>query len=553
MSVADTLHLWDEVARLKQHVADLQQSERVLLDAAKAAADERHRFVTYPQLEAGLSLKTSTTTTASEMEKLKTRFMEAMRTKADMTLLDAVYLKKLDLAAFEAYEVNMDKQRAVMEQKLRDLFGTLALQIERDVHHVKDLMDVNEKRILGAMRDVAQLETQHSVLGDRVRAVEAKCRGGDDDAGRVTPGGDSVYFETNDQTTFRTFEAAINALHAEKVAADVDTARVAARLAEMQGIVEATQKEASKKQRDLAAVIAVEVKKVQEADTKMIRAMEVQQRALAKQIQEAQASASAAVAAVDAFQTNMALALQDACDKTAAMSMKSMAKETEHLRDLIKRNQYVSAESTKRVDDKLDAALTLSLLPLEKQVAQLGRACDATRRDVVEMKGPFLTEVRNLKEENGAILGEIRRQQDVSRELVLDYRETKTLNQASEWTGAGRHIPSTAKARPHSVNVAKRHAIAELARGVHHGGGAANVPTRPKKDRAKTAHPKLNSRKMPMSRPALDDDDMFNFGQTTADPIENAFLLLTKSPSAPVAATRSPQPSSDNNNEHCVI
>ncbi|RHY91539.1 hypothetical protein DYB26_013116 [Aphanomyces astaci] len=74
--------MWDEINRLKQHVADLQRNERMLIDAANAAADDRDRFVTHPQLQAGLALK-------------------AIATKADVTLVDAVHLKKLDIATFD--------------------------------------------------------------------------------------------------------------------------------------------------------------------------------------------------------------------------------------------------------------------------------------------------------------------------------------------------------------------------------------------------------------------------------------------------------------------
>ncbi|CAK4548714.1 unnamed protein product, partial [Aphanomyces euteiches] len=54
---ADSMHMWDEIARLKLQVSELQQHEKTLLEANKVAADERKRFATQPQLDAGLSLK----------------------------------------------------------------------------------------------------------------------------------------------------------------------------------------------------------------------------------------------------------------------------------------------------------------------------------------------------------------------------------------------------------------------------------------------------------------------------------------------------------------
>ncbi|RHY42846.1 hypothetical protein DYB30_005522 [Aphanomyces astaci] len=236
--------MWDEINRLKQHVADLQRNERMLIDAANAAADDRDRFVTHPQLQAGLALK-------------------AIATKADVTLVDAVHLKKLDIATFDAQVRATDKLRFTLEQMLRDMFATFALHVERDVRDVQALLDVNEKRILGALTGLESAKHDHSFLCERVRAVERKTGGGQpkNDAG--------TFFRTDDQTTFQSFEAAVNTLHAESVVANAATAQLSATIATMQAAIDAVHKETSKSEHDIGAAIAAEVRKAHAADAKV--------------------------------------------------------------------------------------------------------------------------------------------------------------------------------------------------------------------------------------------------------------------------------------------
>ncbi|RQM21659.1 hypothetical protein B5M09_003978, partial [Aphanomyces astaci] len=207
---------------LQQHVADLQRNERMLIDAANAAADDRDRFVTHPQLQAGLALKASTTAVPTEIGKLRADLLAAIATKADVTLVDAVHLKKLDIATFDAQVRATDKLRFILEQMLRDMFATFALHVERDVRDVQALLDVNEKRILGALAGLESAKHDHSFLCERVRAVERKTGGGQpkNDAG--------TFFRTDDQTTFQSFEAAVNTLHAESVVANAATAQLSA-------------------------------------------------------------------------------------------------------------------------------------------------------------------------------------------------------------------------------------------------------------------------------------------------------------------------------------
>ncbi|ETV75534.1 hypothetical protein, variant 1 [Aphanomyces astaci] len=534
--------MWDEINRLKQHVADLQRNERMLIDAANAAADDRDRFVTHPQLQAGLALKASTTAVPTEIGKLRADLLAAIATKADVTLVDAVHLKKLDIATFDAQVRATDKLRFILEQMLRDMFATFALHVERDVRDVQALLDVNEKRILGALTGLESAKHDHSFLCERVRAVERKTGGGQpkNDAG--------TFFRTDDQTTFQSFEAAVNTLHAESVVANAATAQLSATIATMQAAIDAVHTETSKSEHDIGAAIAAEVRKAHAADAKLFQAIEAKQAELAENVRRAQETAALAVSAVDDFKSDASTILQNTCDKNVAAAVKAMGTETNHLRDLIKRNQYVASEHTKTVEGMVRCT-SQALTALEKKLHALGIVCHSTRRDIVEMKAPFLTEVANLKAENNAILHEIRRQQDVSRELVLDYKDYVDQHDANPLKP---QKPVSAR-RPHSsvtpVNLTKRFGVVPDCHVMPPSSVACGRVTKP---RAKTAGPNRTSGTVPPSMavavapgratrrlppPSTSDDngddghdhcgDLFAVG--CIDPVENAFLL-SKSP-----------------------
>ncbi|ETW06499.1 hypothetical protein, variant 1 [Aphanomyces invadans] len=561
MTTVDSMHMWDEIVRLKQHVADLQRNERMLLDLAKAAADDRKRFVTHPQLDAGLALKASTTSVPAEVAKLRADLMDAIAAKADLTLVDTIHLKKLDISAFDAHVGTMGKVRVALEQMLKDMFTSFALHVERDVRVVQGLMDVNEKRMLGALTTIEAAKHDHLFLCDRVKAVEKKTAGG-------SPPDAAAFFRTDDHTTFRTFEAALNAVHAETVASNEATAKLHEKLASMQSSIDAVQQEASKSQVDVSAAIAAEVDKAHAADVKMFRTLEAKQHEFAEMLRRAQDTAALAVAAVDDFKSDASTILQESCDKKVAASMKAMGKETDHLRDMIKRNQYVAAEHTKTVEGMVRCT-SQALSALEQKLHALGIMCDATRRDIVDMKGPFLTEVANLKAENGAILNEIRRQQDVSRELVLDYKDlidqqhnsssaamTTTAASATRTTAPLRPQKPMSARRPQSssampVNVTKRFGVVECLAMPSTSSVACAKKMKP---RAKTAGPRRTpsadaasigpdvtsagtghelerqtlKTRWSRSDESVPDDHLFVVGST--DPVENAFLLTKSTP-----------------------
>ncbi|RHY30117.1 hypothetical protein DYB32_004595 [Aphanomyces invadans] len=251
--------MWDEIVRLKQHVADLQRNERMLLDLAKAAADDRKRFVTHPQLDAGLALKVCVCA------------VQHGGTHVDLTCAGA-------------HVGTMGKVRVALEQMLKDMFTSFALHVERDVRVVQGLMDVNEKRMLGALTTIEAAKHDHLFLCDRVKAVEKKTAGG-------SPPDAAAFFRTDDHTTFRTFEAALNAVHAETVASNEATAKLHEKLG------------------------------TRAVGCRMFRTLEAKQHEFAEMLRRAQDTAALAVAAVDDFKSDASTILQESCDKKVAASV----------------------------------------------------------------------------------------------------------------------------------------------------------------------------------------------------------------------------------------
>ncbi|CAK4169674.1 unnamed protein product, partial [Aphanomyces euteiches] len=481
MSVADSMHMWDEIARLKLQVSELQQHEKTLLEANKVAADERKRFATQPQLDAGLSLKASTTMMDVEIAKVRQELLAALDKKADVTLVDHTFQRKLDVSIFEAHQHAMAKMRSQLEQLIKDMFAALALPIERDVRDVKDHLEMYEKRLGSAAQAIDMAKHQDTLLSDRLKALERKCKCDDDD--KDNNAATEQFFRGDSATTFRSFGHAINALHAKHVASQSHAATLESKLESMQAALDAVHVEATKSHVDVSALVAAEMRHMQPIDAKIVHEIQAAQREMADKIKLAQATATTAVNAVDAFKTNASQLLQAACDDKIAHSVRLlpqrraltavlsqvqvMAKQNNQLRDLVQRNQVIAAEQCHQLRTKLDTS-SASHANLEKELRAVARQCDLTARDVTEMKGPFMTEVRNLQHENSAILSEIQRQQDVSRELVLDYKSQVVATKPQQ----------TRQLRPQSCNVAKRHVLNDVGR-----------PARPK-ERAQTAGPK---------------------------------------------------------------
>ncbi|RHY71177.1 hypothetical protein DYB38_007547 [Aphanomyces astaci] len=191
--------------------------------------------------------------------------------------------------------------------------------------------------------------------------------------------------------------------------------------------------------------------------------------------------------------------------------------------------EYVASEHTKTVEGMVRCT-SQALTALEKKLHALGIVCHSTRRDIVEMKAPFLTEVANLKAENNAILHEIRRQQDVSRELVLDYKDYVDQHDANPLKP---QKPVSAR-RPHSsvtpVNLTKRFGVVPDC----HPPVIASVSTVPPSMAVAVAIGRVTRRPPPPSTSDDNGDDGHDhcgdlFAVGCIDPVENAFLL-SKSP-----------------------
>ncbi|CAK4979661.1 unnamed protein product [Aphanomyces euteiches] len=352
---ADSMHMWDEIARLKLQVSELQQHEKTLLEANKVAADERKRFATQPQLDAGLSLKASTTMMDVEIAKVRQELLAALDKKADVTLVDHTFQRKLDVSIFEAHQHAMAKMRSQLEQLIKDMFAALALPIERDVRDVKDHLEMYEKRLGSAAQAIDMAKHQDTLLSDRLKALERKCKCDDDD--KDNNAATEQFFRGDSATTFRSFGHAINALHAKHVASQSHAATLESKLESMQAALDAVHVEATKSHVDVSALVAAEMRHMQPIDAKIVHEIQAAQREMADKIKLAQATATTAVNAVDAFKTNASQLLQAACDDKIAHSVRLlpqrraltavlsqvqvMAKQNNQLRDLVQRNQVV--------------------------------------------------------------------------------------------------------------------------------------------------------------------------------------------------------------------
>ncbi|EQC39149.1 hypothetical protein SDRG_03355 [Saprolegnia diclina VS20] len=408
--IADHMHMMAELQRLKAQVVDVATVNKSLLETTRSIEAELSSFATLSQLDAGLSLKASTTMVPTQLDELKQFVLQVLSSKTDLSLLDVLLPKKLDTSVFEASQRQHTKEYARFEDTVRTLFTSFVADVQSHVQEIATGIAAHEVTVAGHAQRVEATKDHLSTLDIRLRRLEAVC-GVDPTAARISP-----------SATLPAMAAACASLEAAQATQIALVSDLREALETTQSQVGALEAVATGTKRDMSRNIANEIARLQEADAHGLRQLEKKIITLVESVDAVKELAQSAQNDVHAFQNAAATSVLDTYDRRVAGSIEALHADNQGLRDAFHKHHTTLAAQSRSIEDSVRAHDT-SLCSVEHQLRQLAAHCRAIERELAALKGPFITEVRNLKQENFVILDEIRRQQDISRELVLDYKD----------------------------------------------------------------------------------------------------------------------------------
>ncbi|TYZ61463.1 hypothetical protein PybrP1_004671 [[Pythium] brassicae (nom. inval.)] len=465
--IADVRYLWSEVDRLKSQVAELQSTERRVVEDQTRIRDYVVSFVTHAQLEAALCTKISQSSVVVTTDKLRAEMMEILSTKADEESVQTLQNRKLDISAYETAAWDLKKLRVSLEQNLLDMFASFAHQIEAQVSSKVSIEDFNhifnpdangqKEAIESAAARISRMKDQLESLQEYVNADRLRQH-------KVADLNVSVLDLTRKHNASRnamaqlvsTSESVKERIDALETGEDEVIKHVKALTSNLQNFKEHTEIERAA-QNEKQGKVATEVQDLQTVNQKMVRSLE--------QIQQF---------------------TRDTLVKSFDAKLKQITSEFHRNVDELGASQHQCAQAINsqffKVNEKLEFEREQASL-LDGRLRKFGAQLRAVKEDLDAVRGPLATLATNLREENVAILQEIQRSQvkralhpfwhvehhvlltrqlhllpkNESRDIILDYQELLEKEQQMPSSAVVPSRPSSVAARASSAYASRKH------------------------------------------------------------------------------------------------
>ncbi|KAG7381380.1 hypothetical protein PHYPSEUDO_006085 [Phytophthora pseudosyringae] len=416
MAIADSRYLWAEVDRLKSQVHELRAASRLAQEERARTAELLASLVTRAQLDAALSTKVSLAQVDARMATVRSEVAAHLEQKADLASLAMLQSTKLDVSVFDANAWDLHKLRVAMEQHVRDLFASFAGQVEHQVSTKLGIEDFNRVFNPEATGQKASLETaalRISKMTDQLEALGTYMNGDRQRQRQVAEINVNMLDLTRKQTAARNsivqLESAEQATTAQLRALDEQTTQA---IANLQSLTETLSDLQTQTQADKSAQDAKQARLAHN-----VQQLEAHSEQLRKTQNELEQFAhSGLVDAVDAKLKANNGTLQSELGKASATF-------GQHAQQL-----------TQRVNKVNDLLLHHKerLTQLDACMRKLAGLLKETQGDLNNVKGPLATLATNLHEENVAILQEIERSQNGTRNIMLDYQDLLEREKSSQ-------------------------------------------------------------------------------------------------------------------------
>ncbi|TMW64280.1 hypothetical protein Poli38472_012902 [Pythium oligandrum] len=406
LAIADVRYLWSEVDRLKSQVQQLQQSERHAHDEQVRLAAYVGSFVTQAQLEAALCTKVSQSNVASTLDRLRSEILDVLEKKADLDVLQSLQSKKLDISVYEASTWDLKRFRTALEQSVHDLFATFAHQIEDQVRSkisIDDFDRIFNPEANGQKAAIENAATKIARINDQLERLQEYVT---DDRQRQHKLAD-LNVSLLDLT--RKHNASRNSI--AQLFTTLETAK------ERIHDLETNSKRLDARSDALHSEVGV-------FETNVLKTTTEQQQRVTEMQQT--------VGRLEAMNNQVTETLGHIQQFTQNTLLKAMEAKFKHVNDRLEselgelqtQHQQFRSQSTHQANKTQERVLQTieQNTVLESRIKRIEAATSTLREELASVRGPLMSAAMNLREENVAILEEIRRSQDESREIILDYK-----------------------------------------------------------------------------------------------------------------------------------
>ncbi|GLD93660.1 hypothetical protein PINS_up002265 [Pythium insidiosum] len=406
LGISEARHLWNEVERLKHAVQQLQTSERRAHDDQQRLRDYVASFVTHAQLEAALCTKTTQSSVASSIDRLRSELHDQLDKKADLDVLQALQSKKLDISVYEASTWDLKKFRTALEQSVHDLFASFALQIEDKVNaklSIEDFDRIFNPEANGQKAAIENAATRIARMNEQLENLQEYVNADRQRQHKVADLNVSLLDLT------RKHNASRNSIAQLFTTVEAAKERLAGLESDSRKLHDVSQTAESRLAALTAQLDATTASHLERLTTL---------RGDVDRLDDTSRLATKTLAQIQQFTQHTLLRSIDARLQQAEQHME------QELGDVRGDQQQFRAQTTQQSLRIMDKAMEAAeqAAALEVKLQRLDAALAALRNELATVRGPLMTAAINLREENVAILEEIRRSQDESREIMLDYK-----------------------------------------------------------------------------------------------------------------------------------
>lgn len=352
-------------------------------------------FVTHAQLDAALCTRISQAGVSVQLDTMRAELLSLVARKADNDQLQALQAKKLDISVYECSTWDLKKFRAALEQNVRDLFATFAHQMETQVRSklaIEDFNRIFNPEANGQKEAIETAASQITRMRDQIESMQE-------------------YVHTDRQRQRKIADLNVNML-------DLTRKQNASRnaVAQLTSTAEAYQMQLNALETTQTQLITqiqtmnettAQFQSETKAETSQLHA---DQTAVARQVNELQSSGRHQETALNELHqfthSTILQRINDAIMRVAIELHQELADTTQTHQQSTQQLQHGLSKTNSRLQTQME-----QLALLESRLHKLDSSVRELQLELNNVRGPLLTMTTNLREENVAILEEIRRSQ----------------------------------------------------------------------------------------------------------------------------------------------
>lgn len=380
---------------LKAQVQELQRAATRSHSEQQRISEYVGSFVTHAQLDAALCTRISQAGVSAQLDAMRTELMDALARKADSDQVQALQAKKLDISVYECSTWDLKKFRAALEQNVHDLFATHAHQMETQVRSkvaIEDFNRIFNPEANGQKEAIETAASQITRMRDQLESMQE-------------------YVQADRQRQRKIADLNVNML-------DLTRKHNASRnaVAQLTSTTEANQTQLSALETTQAQLTtqlqtmsdsAMQFRS--ETNTETIR-LQAAQSAVAREVSELQSSGRHQANALNELHqfahSTILQRVNDAMMRVANELQQELADTSQAHQQSTQQLQQGLGKTNGRLQTQME-----QLALLEPRLRKLDASVRELQHELGNVRGPLLTMATNLREENVAILEEIRRSQ----------------------------------------------------------------------------------------------------------------------------------------------